>query len=206
MELNDTSYQFILKWEVGGGEPYYDRFCAHPTWPQGASGVTIGVGYDLGYTSVGDFQSQWAARLDPGIASRLAPVLGLKGASAQSSVASVGDIVIPWAIAEAVYREVTVPNTCALTVRAFPGVDQLASNAQGALVSLVFNRGTKMTGPTRTEMATVRTLVPQKDYEGIAEQLESMKRLWPETPGLQNRRDAEAALVRSAIAQASTAV
>jgi hypothetical protein len=202
MELNDTSYKFIIQWEVGGGEPYYNRFCATPTWPGGDSGITIGVGYDLGQIPAADFQSQWGPRLDPTVLSRLQTTIGLQAASAQAALAPLRDIVIPWEIAEAVYREVTVPNTCTLTEGAFPGVDQLAPNAQGALVSLVFNRGTRMTGPSRTEMAAIRTLVPQKDYEGIAEQLESMKRLWPDTKGLQDRRDAEAALVRSAIGQA----
>jgi hypothetical protein len=201
MELNDTSYQFIIQWEVGGGEPFYDKFCARPTWPAGDSGITIGVGYDLGQTSADDFQSDWGARLDPGVLSRLTPLLGLQGASAQARLASVRDIVIAWTVAQGLYHDVTVPETCTLTEGAFPGVDDLAPNAQGALVSLVFNRGTRMSGVSRTEMATIRTLVPQKDYEGIAQQLEAMKRLWPNTKGLRDRRDAEAALVRSAIGQ-----
>ena len=200
MELNDKCYQFIIQWEVGGGEPYYDRFCARPTWPGGDSGITIGVGYDLGQTHQDDFQSQWGPKLDPAILSRLEPTVGLTGASAQATLAALRDIVIPWSIAQTVYREVDVPDTCTLTEGAFPGVDQLAADAQGALVSLVFHRGTRMMGPSRTEMATIRTLVPQKDYEGIADQIESMKRLWPTVLGLRNRRDAEAALVRSAIA------
>ena len=39
----------ILKYEVGGGKSYYDRFLAKPTWPGGASGMTLGIGVDCGY-------------------------------------------------------------------------------------------------------------------------------------------------------------
>jgi len=93
----------------------------------------------------------------------------------------------------------------ARTRRAFPGFDVLPLDVQGALVSLVYNRGTRMTDSPgtndRREMRAIRDLVAGGMVAGIAEQLRLMKRLWvgKGLDGLLRRRDAEAALVESAI-------
>jgi hypothetical protein len=63
-------------------------------------------------------------------------------------------------------------------VATFPGVDQLPPNAQGALVSLVFNRGPGMYGDCRREMRAVRDPVVRKDLPEIARQIRAMKCLW----------------------------
>ncbi len=39
----------ILKYEVGGGKAYYEKFLSKPTWPGGASGMTLGIGIDCAY-------------------------------------------------------------------------------------------------------------------------------------------------------------
>ena len=49
--LNKKSLDLILEFEVGGGENYYNKFLKNPSWPGEQSGVTIGVGYDLGYVN-----------------------------------------------------------------------------------------------------------------------------------------------------------
>ena len=74
-------------------------------------------------------------------------------------------------------------------------------DAQGALVSLVFNRGPGMDGDRRREMRAVRDAVARKDLREIAGQIRAMKRLWEGQglDGLLRRRDAEADLVESAI-------
>ncbi len=195
--LNDTSFQFLLTWEVGGGEPYYNRFCASPAWPGEQSGVTIGVGYDLGYNTPEEFKQTWGAQLPPDIVDRLGGCCGTKGPTAEAVLAALKDVQVPWSAAIAVFENVTVPKFYALAQKAFPGFDALRDNAKGALVSLVFNRGTAMNGPSRMEMRRIQQLVPALDYEGIATAIQAMKRLWPNTPGLCNRRDAEALLVRT---------
>jgi GH24 family phage-related lysozyme (muramidase) len=94
-----------------------------------------------------------------------------------------------------------------LTGRAFPGVTKLPPDAQGALVSLVFNRGTSMQGHRRREMREIRDAIARTDFkmskllEAIATSIESMIRLWigKGLDGLIRRRKAEAALVRSCI-------
>ena len=85
--------------------------------------------------------------------------------------------------------------------RGFAAVD-----VQGALVSLVYNRGTRMADSPgtddRREMRAIRDLVAEGLVVGIPEQLRSMQRLWigKGLDGLIRRREAEAQLVDSAIA------
>jgi GH24 family phage-related lysozyme (muramidase) len=103
-----------------------------------------------------------------------------------------------WPGAFAVFQAVTIPKFTAAARDAFPGFDNLDPNCQGALVSLVFNRGASMKGDRRIEMRAIKDLVPHKDYAGIAQQFRQMKRLWMGTDiekGMSRRRDAEADLV-----------
>lgn len=198
MPLNDDSLQLILDFEVAGGEQYYNRNLQSPIWPGAQSGVTIGVGYDLGYNSAVRITEGWGSHLDPAIINRLLDVAGKKGPAAKAARAAVRDIKVPWPAAVDVFEKVTVPRYTDLTRDAFPGFDNLDPNCQGALVSLIFNRGAAMNGPRRSEMRAIRDLVPRKDYAGIAQQIRNMKRLWKGTDiarGMNRRRDAEADLV-----------
>jgi hypothetical protein len=199
-ELTPAATKLILDYEVGGGQKYYDKKLLHPTWPGGASGVTIGVGYDLGYNAASQFQADWGARLSAADFKRLSACLGAKAARAHGLVASVKDISVPWAAASAVFFAFTVPRFYREALGAFPGMDKLPGDAQGALVSLVFNRGTSMKGDSRAEMRSIRELVPKGDLKGIAAQLRAMERLWKgkHLDGLIARREAEAKLVENA--------
>ena len=53
-------------------------------WPGGDSGITIGLGYDLGYESAGDFETDWQVLLGAGDFTTLSQVVGLKGTDAQA--------------------------------------------------------------------------------------------------------------------------
>lgn len=171
-------------------------------WPGGDSGITIGLGYDLGYESAGDFQNDWQPLLSAGDFTALTQVIGLKGTDAKAKAPGLKTIKIKSSDAESVFLERSVPKYQKLTQQAFPGVDDLPADAQGALFSLVYNRGAGMNGDSRAEMRAIRDLVPQGDLQGIADQIRAMKRLWEGKglDGLLKRRDAEADLVESCIA------
>ena len=171
-------------------------------WPGGDSGITIGLGYDLGYESAGDFETDWQVLLGAGDFTTLSQVVGLKGTDAQAKAPSLKTIKIKSADAKQVFLERSVPKYQAQTQQAFPGVDALPADAQGALFSLVYNRGTSMNGDSRKEMRAIRDAVPNGDLQEIANQLRAMKRLWvgKGLDGLLKRRDAEADLVESCIA------
>ena len=109
-------------------------------------------------------------------------------------------IIVEWEKAEAIFQNLTWPKFTRLAEKAFPGLQDLHPDVYGAIVSLVFNRGTSLKGDSRKEMANIKLLIAKKDYKGIAKQLKDMKRLWigKGLDGLLERRDAEAALVSSA--------
>jgi len=196
--LSPDGYQLILDYEVGGGRPYYEKCLARPTWPGAASGVTIGVGYDCGYNSAAVIRTDWDA-LDERARSRLAATALISGPRARPIASTLRDVLIRWNLAEGVFNRVSLARFYQLTARTFPGFEQLAANAQAALVSLTFNRGSSMSGPRRTEMRAIRAAVPRRDYREIAAQLRAMKHIWAEQgmEGLIRRREAEAQLVES---------
>lgn len=201
--LSPAALRLILKYEVGGGEAYYNRALKRPTWPGGASGVTIGVGYDLGYTAKERFLADWAA-LDDNTRARLVPVIGYKGQSARNMTRGVRHLEIPWAVAFAVFQARTVPYWIEQTKRAFPRSVELPDDAFGALVSLVFNRGPSLKGANRQDMNDIYVILADGVQAGdlglIAQQLREMKRIWAGKglDGLIARREEEARLVESA--------
>jgi hypothetical protein len=192
----------ILEYEVGGGKSYYEKYLSHPTWPGGASGTTLAIGVDCGYYTPEElgkiFHFLPGNQLDA-----IKKASGKTGQAGKDYVKQIKplNITVTWDQALEIFNTLTWSKFARLTEQAFPGVDQLCDNAYGALVSLVFNRGSSLSGPSRSEMRTIRELVPKKDYRGIAEELRSMKRIWEGKglDGLSARRDAEAALVESCI-------
>jgi hypothetical protein len=202
MKPNEATMRLLLDFEVGGGRAYYDRVLRFPTWPGASSGVTIGVGYDLGYNEASTIRGDWNGHIPAGRLNRLAQCAGVTGTRARRLVPSVNDIEVQWEAGFAVFQAVSIPKFWRQTQAVFPGVDQLHPNCQGALLSLVFNRGGSLSGERRREMRAVRERVPQGDYRGIAEQIRAMKRLWIGTDieaGMARRRDAEADLVLASV-------
>lgn len=198
-QLSPKSIDLILEYEVGGGQSYYNKYLQKPTWPKGASGVTIGIGYDLGYNDLNQFTKDWQGKISDEDFVRLSKVLGKKGDSAANVVGSVRDILVPWSAAFEVFQNNTIPRFIKQTLEAFPQADQLHPDAFGALVSIVFNRGASVTGDSRREMLNIRHLVPSKNYKAIAQEVRNMKRLWigKGLNGLLTRREEEAKIIES---------
>jgi hypothetical protein len=196
--ISDTAFDLIVKYEVSS-KAYYDRYLSKPTWPGLSSGVTIGVGYDLGYNTPPQFHKDWAALLPSLTMKRLAATLGLKGVRASSLVKSLSDIRIPWDSAIEVFRRSTLPRFIDLTLKTYPGAEKLHPDVLGALVSVVFNRGASTVGSRRKEMAMLKEAVKVGDVAQIEMLIRQMKRLWVGTKfrGLVRRRDAEADLVKA---------
>src|SRR5512133_260849 len=177
-----------------------------PEWPGEKSGVTIGFGYDLGYVTVDQFESDWGERIKPDARERLKAVVGLRGQRARNRIGGLSGLRVSRSAAMAVFDSRTLPLYELRTAQAFPGVEALPEDARGALVSLVYNRGTSMTDNSpddrRREMRAIRDAVAAGDLAEIAAQLRAMKRLWEGRGlgGLIARREEEARLVESALA------
>lgn len=193
-DLSPAGYGLIIEFEVGGLSGYNPR----PEAPDAiVSGITWGIGYDGHTNSAARILEDWK-RLRSEDVARLALIHKYYGRSAQAHLNEVRDILVAWAIANDVFLKIDVAREFASCRRAYKDFDSLRPNAQAALISLTFNRGTSTSGPTRTEMRAIVDLVPKRDYEGIAGQLRAMKRVWRGTAiqrGMERRRDAEAVLV-----------
>ena len=205
--LSKKSLDLILEFEVGGGENYYNKFLKNPAWPEGQSGVTIGVGYDLGYVNKTEFSEDWKD-LPKEIFNRLYKVVGIKGYNAKNLIRGLKDITIPWDLALKVFNNKTVTKFYNLTKQTFPNFDNLPEDAKGGLVSLVFNRGNALEGDRRREMKLIRDgmkLVSNYDQKAltfIANQIRNMKRIWiggSIEKGMSRRRDAEAKLIEESL-------
>ena len=205
--LSKKSLDLILEFEVGGGENYYNKFLKNPAWPEGQSGVTIGVGYDLGYVNKAEFTEDWKD-LPKETFDRLYKVVGIKGIAAKDLIRGLKDISIPWDLSLKVFNNKTVTKFYNLTRQTFPNFDNLPEDAKGGLVSLVFNRGNALEGDRRREMKLIRdamklvSVYDQKALTFMANQIRNMKRIWiggSIEKGMSRRRDAEAKLIEQSL-------
>jgi GH24 family phage-related lysozyme (muramidase) len=176
-------------------------------FPGGDSGVTLGHGYDLGAgtESKAEMVDDWKRWLSGTELERLGSAIGKTGDAARAICPLFRDINISAEAADDVFFRDTVPKYYQKMISAFPNADKLPGNAQGALLSLVFNRGTSMKGERREEMRNIREALagePPYDLRTIAKELRDMKKLWEGRglSGLITRREREARLVENAIA------
>ena len=200
--VSKASLNMIIGYEVSSKENY-DKKLQSPILPAGASGITIGIGYDLGHNSAEQIRTDWNGIVSDDVMMLLTGAAGLKAGAAQAKMPAMKNIKISYDGALKVYYMTTVPRYAALTRKTFPGVEKLPPDAQGAILSLVFNRGASLKAGdgSRTEMAAMVPLIKAGDLKGIAAQFRSMKRLWQGKPGLAGllkRRDKEADMIEKA--------
>lgn len=198
LECSRRSLDLLLGFEVGSRQRYEKEF-QRPVWPGGNSGVTVGIGYDIGMTPRAQVRADWEPLLSEVDLAALLAVQGVTGLAAKQLAQGLGHVRIPLAAAEEVFYTRTLPSFAALTRRTFPGVQRLPADAQGMMLSLVYNRGPVTSGPRRAEMANLQKLLraSKLSLPAIAAEFESMRRLWPALPGLQARRQREADVIRA---------
>jgi len=199
--ISRKAIELIIQHEIGGREVYTRKY-QKPIWAGGDSGLTIGIGYDLGYIKEKDLFSDWAG-LNLNFLNAMKRFCGVKGEVVKSMMkGEVLNVIIPYNIAYDVFVKKSIPKYYAMTKRIYPQLDTLNEDTRGALVSMVYNRGSKIEGDSRKEMKAIVELVAKQDYEGIAEQIEKSKRLWEGKglDGLVIRRESEADLIRSSMA------
>jgi GH24 family phage-related lysozyme (muramidase) len=179
---------------------YYRLRLQKPVWPGGASGVTIGIGYDLGYHRDYQIRRDWEPYVTDKQLKQLMNLAGKRANAAKTQLAKVKDIRIPYEAAATVFSESTLPRYAKDALKTYKGLEKLLPDAQAGILSLVYNRGTRLSGSKRKEMKAIQSLVKNQDYDEISAQILSMKRLWINTNlrGLLKRRDDEAKLIRKA--------
>lgn len=196
-------------------EGWYNANAAHPVWPGGESGVTIGIGYDLGNQTPTTILKDWSVAIGASNAAFFVRCAGVTGEAAHAILAQVGHVIVPWAAAISVFTTSTLPRYAAQTWDALPNCAALPPDAFGALVSIGYNRGNggwtanQIDGVSRFhEMGEIRDAMDARDFGAIPAFIRSMRRLWPdgepnaEHPqgsGLWLRRTKEAAMFEAAL-------
>lgn len=197
LEVSRAGLDLLVSFEVTS-PAYYDRKLRRPCWPGGESGVTIGIGYDVGVTSARQIAQDWRGQLTDAAVDRLLSAQGVAGTRAKQLASALSDIEVSFDIAQTVFYRCTVPQFARRTLEVYPRVDKLPADAQAMILSLIYNRGTRLTGTRRRHMAALKPLIARGDLDAIAGQFELMTQLWPDLPGLCTRRRKEAAMIRDA--------
>ena len=185
--ISEESLNDILKWEAFVSKPYVPSKGA-----DGKSGVTLGYGYDLGQQP----SSQIRIDLEPYYTKkqidRLLVAQGKKGLAAQELVANLSDILI--SKDKACEMVMLVKQRYAEdTLKIYKEILNYHPHCQGAMLSLVYNRGASVSGDRRREMKQIQDDL-KIDGTQVPSLLRSMKRLWTTSAnrGLQSRREDEA--------------
>ena len=192
----------LLRYEVGGGKSYYEKYLSKFTWPGGASGPTIAIGVDCAYYSELELTKifSFLAKDEIKQIQEASGKTGDRGKEYAKKLRSAG-IVVNWEQAMDIFTNLTWPKFTKLAEKTFPGLSELHPDAYGAIISLVFNRGTSLKGDSRKEMVNIKNLITKKDYKKIAKEFRNMKRIWvgKSLDGLLERREAEAKLVEQCV-------
>ena len=190
----------LLQYEVGGGKSYYEKYLSKFTWPGGASGPTIAFGIDCAYYSEAELAKIFSFLPNEQL-KQIQGAFGKTGEKGKEYTVTLrsSGITVPWDKALEIFEKLTWPKFTKLAEKTFPGLADLHPDAYGVIISLVFNRGTSLVGEKRKEMASIKALIPKKDYKKIAKEFRNMKRIWigKGLDGLLERREAEAKLVES---------
>lgn len=207
LRSSQAAIDLIVMEEVSS-QATYQKLYQHPEWPGGASGVTIGIGYDCGYSTPAVIAADWGDKLPAVMVKALEDVAGIQGSPAHSHAAALhGVVTVPWDAAMAVFQERDMPKWEQIVAHALPNTGKLAPDCFGALVSLSYNRGASFSaaGDRFMEMRGIRMLMGAQQFDRIPDEFRSMKRLWPNMVGLRNRRDHEADLFVKGLAAMAAA-
>ena len=185
----------VVRWEVGGPAQYVRKYQG-VICPGGASGPTVGIGFDLGTQTPAEIRAAWAS--SPYV-DALASGSGVVGPDACNAWrAKHHGIRIPYDDAIRTFTAHDWPRYSAMAARAYRnGWAGLTYPHQAALTSNGYNRGFSFLGSRRIEMREIRdTCVPSSLAPCTAAQLRASCRVWDSQPdirkGLCARRKAEA--------------
>jgi GH24 family phage-related lysozyme (muramidase) len=207
--ISKDAVALIVAFEVSSARAYESRY-VHPIWPGLNSGVTIGIGYDLGWTQPGELRQDWANLLPEPVIAALVPACGLRGEAANSVLKSVSSVAVPWDEANNQFTTRSLPRYASETLHVHHNTYALPGDSFGALLSLVYNRGDNFQTPgdRYKEMRAIFQCLVLEEYARIPGQIRAMSRLWESppnsVPGLVIRRQLEAALFEQGLSSTST--
>lgn len=207
MKSSQKAFDLIVS-EEDGSQRYYIQHYQNFDWPEGASGPTIGIGYDCGYVTHDEAANDWLGILSENMLAQVFLACGLKGEAAHTFVRIHGSsITVTWDQALKEFSDREMPKWEAHVDAALPNTNLLSGDSYGALVSLAYNRGASFSNPGSryAEMRAIRQHMITKNFDQIPGEFLSMRRLWPVNGDLWKRRGHEAALFQAGLGIAPTA-
>lgn len=204
MTISPRGISFLVAQE-DGDKAYYERTEEHWDWPEGASGPTIGVGYDCGYVTKQECWADWEGILDTDTVNLILAGVGFTGETAHEFVrANHNRITVTWAQALEEFTTREVPKWEKRMVGALPNWDHLSPDCAGALLSLGYNRGTAgfhSNLPRFREMRAIWHHMEGGVWPLIPGEIAKMPRLWPRSQDLRHRRMLEAQMFAAGVSE-----
>jgi GH24 family phage-related lysozyme (muramidase) len=193
--------------EEDSGQAYYTKHYVHFEWPEGASGPTVGIGYDCGYVTPEQIVKDWTGIIPDAMVEALVRAAGIKGAAAGEFVRQhYASVTITWDQAMAEFDNRELPKWEGECRAALPNYDALPGDSAGAIDSLAYNRGAAgfhAAGSRYVEMRNIEAHMAAKRFDLIPAEYLSMRRLWPVGGDLWRRRGHEAALFEQGLKSAA---
>lgn len=205
--ISQKAIDLIIYYEVGGRSLYDKKYTKPivPAWNTTQSGVTVGFGFDCGYNSPAQIRTALSGIASEDEITLLQSVSGLKGSKAYYQGLPKVKYTVHFTFEEAehIFKRDSLPRFAKMTSDAFGlSPTRLHPHSNGALVSLVFNRGSSLANTDqRKEMRWIKWNVSIGKEDRVPLDMKSMKRLWSYTTlkGLHLRRDAEAKLFQEGL-------
>jgi GH24 family phage-related lysozyme (muramidase) len=197
--ISEKAVKLIVGFEVSNRDTYQARYRG-VTWPGGKSGITIGIGYDVGYIAdVSWLHEDWDGLVGPLQVTELEMACNKTSLEAKLLLPKLKDVEITWDVACQQFLKRCLPLYVQETLLALPNAQKLSDDCLGALVSLVYNRGAsfKNIGPRFEQMRAIRLHMVQSEFDMIPDELRKMKEIWQgdsSLKGLIIRRELEARL------------
>jgi hypothetical protein len=205
LKISSRAERLIVAAEVTGQTVYTKRYQG-PIWPKGRSGVTVGIGYDIGHTIPEQFWYDWKDFINLESLDRLMIGCEATGEEAELLLEAIRDVRIPWDVAYRQFVRQQLPREIGLAERSLPNFADLPEDSRGALVSLTYNRGASRFAAAADpddeldrgrEMRAIYAHMQTRNFASIPNELIAMRRIWADNPdmtGVVKRREAEAAL------------
>lgn len=205
---SSTRSILLIVTEEDGDQNYYLKFEQGFSWPGGASGPTVGIGYDCGYSTAAQIRADWSPFVDAARVNILATAAGIQGGAARQFVnAHARVLAITWDESLDQFKGHELPKWEATVRGALPNTDKLSGDCFGAITSLTYNRGAggyslpAAHDPSNRdlEMRNIKAHMAAQRFDLIPAEFLSMRRLWPVGKDLWNRRTHEALLFRDGL-------
>lgn len=190
-QISERAFDLCVTHEVSS-EAYYKKHYQRPEWPGLRSGVTVGIGYDLGQAGRDKIRNDWNGLVSAQMLDVMMDCSGHTGSAGKRKLAQVKNkILIPWDKALHVFANRDVPAWTAGVIRYIPEAANLPPSCLGTLFDLAYNRGHSWNnaGERYKEMRAIKQHVRNGNLHLVPGEIKSMKRLWPNTKGLLRRCD-----------------